>query len=790
MKNKIEILAPAGSYECLVAALKSGADAIYVGGNKFGARANAHNFTEDELKSAIDLVHLHGKQIYLTINTLIKENELNYELYEYLLPLYIHGIDAVIVQDLGVMQFLNEKFPDLPIHASTQMTVTNLLGAEFLKNHGVERVVTSRELSLKEVKEIAETTGMEIESFVHGALCYSYSGQCLFSSMLGDRSGNRGQCAQPCRLPYKYNNKTDYYMSLKDICTLQDIPDLIDAGIYSFKIEGRMKKPEYVASVTSMYRKYVDLYLKQGRKSYKVKDSDIDELRDIFNRGDFHGGYWKQHNGYEMITSNKPSHTGTPVIKVVNQSGRLVSGKALRVLRRGDILEIRDGGDNYTLGREYQIGETVELSLRKGVSLSRGKILYRTRNQWLIDSLHSDLERNKLREKIYGTLILTKGIPAAIHLQLDEFYISVEGELVEKAQKLPLTREKIVQQIQKTGNTPFVFKELKVVMDEDIFVPIQQLNQLRREALEKLEHAICINYRRKNPELETYYCDDNMISYDVKNENEINVYVESVEQFEIVVNSEIFSKIYLDCNAVREIWTGMKLNNLVLQAHSKNKMLYLAMPHVFRKDAITHYKENFLGILDSKLDGFVVRNLESYTFLKNQGYNGQIVLDNHVYIFSNRAKQFWINEGISHQSNALELTIDELKQIDQKGMELMVYGYTPNMISAQCIKKTSGQCTHLTEIIKIKDRMGKEIPVRNCCDYCYNIVYSTQPICLFDEKEEIQNLHPSSLKVNFTVENYEETMRMIDLLKEFYYDKDNYSIKIDFTKGHFRRGVK
>ena len=270
MKREIEILAPAGSYESLKAAIAAGADAVYVGGNRFGARAYANNFSEEELLEAIDYVHLHGKKIYLTVNTLLKEKELERELYSYLLPYYRQGLDAVIVQDPGVLRFVREYFPSLPIHASTQMTITGADGARFMEEQGVERIVTARELSLQEIKEISEKTSLEIESFVHGALCYCYSGQCLYSSLLGGRSGNRGQCAQPCRLPYKVDGKTSYVMSLKDLCTVEFIPDLAEAGIYSFKIEGRMKKPEYVAAVTSIYRKYADLYLQKGRKDYSV----------------------------------------------------------------------------------------------------------------------------------------------------------------------------------------------------------------------------------------------------------------------------------------------------------------------------------------------------------------------------------------------------------------------------------------------------------------------------------------------------------------------------------------
>lgn len=326
MRKKVEILAPAGSFECFEAALKAGADAVYLGGGSFGARAYADNFTEEKLLEVIDYAHLHGRKIYLTVNTLLKEKELEEQLYSYLLPYYRQGLDAVIVQDVGVLEFIREYFPDLPIHASTQMTVTNVSGAKFLEKQGVERVVPAREISLEEVKEIHDGTGLEVECFVHGALCYCYSGQCLLSSLIGQRSGNRGQCAQPCRLPYSTENlkNPSYLMSLKDICTLDLIPDLIDAGVDSFKIEGRMKKPEYVALVTKMYRRYADLYLEKGRSSYVVDDTDRQQLLDLYNRGGSHEGYYRQHNGADMVSKDRPNHAGVPALQVAKAGGRSV----------------------------------------------------------------------------------------------------------------------------------------------------------------------------------------------------------------------------------------------------------------------------------------------------------------------------------------------------------------------------------------------------------------------------------------------------------------------------------
>ena len=303
--SKYEILAPAGSYKCMVAAFNAGADAVYLGGNMFGARANAENFTEEEILIAIDYAHIRGKKIFLTVNTLLKNNEIEKKLYDYIKPFYIAGLDAVIVQDFGVFEFIKRYFPKIDIHVSTQMTVTGKEFATKLKEDGATRIVPARELSLKEIKEIYETTGLEIECFVHGALCYCYSGMCLFSSVIGGRSGNRGRCAQPCRLPYdiKFDNEyisSEYPLSTRDLCTLNILPDILEAGVYSLKIEGRMKKPEYVASVVSKYRKYVDIYETKGRNGYKVEKKDIQELMDIYNRGQFTEGYYNKHNDEDI----------------------------------------------------------------------------------------------------------------------------------------------------------------------------------------------------------------------------------------------------------------------------------------------------------------------------------------------------------------------------------------------------------------------------------------------------------------------------------------------------------
>lgn len=308
MKKDFELLAPAGSFEILKAVIEAGADAVYVGGSQFGARAYANNFSEEELLEAIDYVHLRGKKLFLTVNTLFKNPEIKEQLYTYLKPYYERGLDAVIVQDFGAISFIKEYFPDLPIHTSTQMTITGVEGAKLLKNLGAERVVLARELSIAEMKKIHEEADVELEAFIHGALCYSFSGQCLFSSVLGGRSGNRGRCAQPCRLAYsvldeqkKEYKKESYVLSLKDLNGIEYLQQLRDAGVYSLKIEGRMKQASYAAGVVSFYRKYIDL-------EKQVSKEDMKHLYELGNRCGFTTDYYTKHNDKEMITFEKPSY--------------------------------------------------------------------------------------------------------------------------------------------------------------------------------------------------------------------------------------------------------------------------------------------------------------------------------------------------------------------------------------------------------------------------------------------------------------------------------------------------
>ena len=650
MKDRVEILAPAGSMECLKAAIAAGADAIYTGGALFGARAYAHNLTEEELLEAIDYVHLHGRRLYLTVNTLIKDREMEKQMYDYLLPYYRQGLDAVIVQDIGLFRFIRKHFPDLPIHASTQMTLTGVDGAKFLEKEGAQRIVTSRELSMAEVKKIADETELEIESFVHGALCYCYSGQCLFSSFIGGRSGNRGQCAQPCRLLYRTPEakRPQYLLSLKDICTLELIPEMIESGIYSFKIEGRMKKPEYAAAVAFQYRKYADLYLKYyeecpaeedpaayAMKKYRVREEDRQMLLDLYNRGGFHTGYYHTQNGREMISLNRPNHAGVPAVKVLAKKGRNVTAKALTDLYPQDIIELpmrkgREKADNYTCKDAVRKGMNVQIPVFADTPFKRDEIWMRTRNSTLIDTLREEFVNGKIKERICGTFRLYPQEKATLTVKCRDAEITVAGEKAQEALSQPMSRERIEKQLRKTGNTEFEFSFLKAEIGEKVFLPMQSLNELRREALETLEKVICEKYRRsgevKDPEE-----DKTELSMEEEILSGWTASVRTAEQMEVILEEEAIGRIYADCTMFPRIWEKDSYVEWITKVHAAGKEIYLVMPYIFRERTRKQYEAAYNRIFGAGWDGILIANYESFAFLKEHGYTGRIMTDYNLY---------------------------------------------------------------------------------------------------------------------------------------------------------------
>ena len=736
---KAELLAPAGSYEGLQAVVKAGADAVYIGGSMFGARAYANNPQQDEMLEAIDYAHIHGKQIYLTVNTLLKNKELYGQLYDYLAPYYQQGIDAVIVQDLGVLSFLKKEFPNLSIHASTQMAVTGARGAELLKEAGVSRIVTARELSLKEIYEIYQKTGMEIESFVHGALCYCYSGMCLFSSMLGGRSGNRGRCAQPCRLPYTaYKDKQQisredqsYLLSPKDMCTIDILPEILQAGVYSLKIEGRMKRPEYAAGVTSIYRKYLDLYEKNP-KNYEVTAEDKQMLLDLYQRDGFNQGYYHSHNGKEMIA-------------VVNQK---------------------------------------EQNKKQKIT---GK-----RNEVLFEQLKKEYLDTKKQEKINGNFILFANSPAILDLDFQDIHVQVMGETVEEAVKQPLSADRVEKQMRKTGQTPFVFDTLEIMTDEAGFLPMQSINELRRQGLEELQKEILKKYRRELPER----TQKNRVKNSETSEKMPVFYasVETREQLEAVLEEKDIQGVYCHISMFDKKQLWKEAFETMYQVHKREKEFYLALPYMLRDGQLMDMEQEFLKMAE-QCEGFLVRNLEELGYLSKLGLLEKAVTDYSVYTFNDNAKNTLGEWGVMRTTVPLELNGKEIHARDNEKSEMIIYGYYPMMISAQCIKKTCGKCDKKSGFVKLKDRYGKYFLTKTFCDFCYNVIYNSVPTGFLEEAQQILGEGFESLRLNFTSETKEEVKNLLDTfigiygLKKKNVKKKNPKEMPEFTKGHFKRGV-
>lgn len=748
--KELELLAPAGSLKTLKAVIHAGADAVYLGGSMFGARAYANNFNEEELLEAIRFGHIHGRKIILAVNTLLKEYELG-QLYDYLHPYYEAGLDAVIVQDMGVMEFIKTHFPNLPIHTSTQMTITNVEGARLLKEQGVERVVTAREMSLEEIQRIHDEVGVELESFIHGALCYCYSGQCLFSSIIGGRSGNRGRCAQPCRLSYEVlqgeKSLTGHHatpiLSLKDMCTLPFLYELADHGVYSFKIEGRMKTPEYAAGVVSIYRKYMDSYLDGSR--ILVEKKDIRALLELGNRGGFTNGYYYHHNDSDMLSGESASHN-----------------KSEGVLQ-----------DN--IRREY------------------------------VDT--------ELKEKIKGKLILNKECPAKIDVQYGKIKVSYQGDMVLVAQNRPLTEEVVTEKITKTGNTPFVFENLEVTMDDDIFMPVNQLNQLRRGALEALEEALLKPYERTLPELvETSSAEtdrqttgnaikEKQISgqslsqtsgqQSAGSSTEVRVLIEDAEQLPAVLKADFVDTVYLDCMLYTRENLIRMLSEDIDRVHASGKKAFYVFPFIFRQQTSLFYEKIMPELKKLPLDGIMVRSLDEIAFIKEWGNeNWQMVSDSNLYTYSNEAAEYFYRLGMIQDTIPVELNRKEILRRENSRSEIIIYGRLPLMITAQCIHKNTLGCMHQPKVLNLKDRYSVYFPVKNFCAECYNVIYNSLPVCLFKEDVTVKKIAPAAVRLSFTTETEEETEQILTIYGDIYKNGGILGqMPMECTNGHFKRGV-
>lgn len=811
-----EILAPAGSFECMKAAYQAGADAVYAGGAKFGARQTV-NFDKDELPEAIYYSHIRGKKFYLTVNTLLKEEELEKQLFDYLLPAYQAGLDAVIVQDLGVLLFIKKYFQELSIHVSTQMNVTGPFFAEELKRLGVTRIVTARELSLKEISDIYQKTGLEIECFIHGALCYSYSGQCLLSSMIGARSGNRGRCAQPCRLSYDVikENKSiileneKYILSPKDLCTLKHIPDILEAGAYSLKIEGRMKKPEYVASTVAMYRKYVDLYLSGGRAGYQVEEEDIRLLKEIYNRGGFTDGYFHRHNGREMMSLYRPNHCGIKAMKLISFNKNTLILKALIPLKKGDVLEfdLKNGSCdntscNYTMGQDFAAGGQLSIKnkFQAGFTIREGMLnsydVFRIRNNSLIDEITKQYLIPEKKCLMTGIAELEEGMISLI-LSAQGITVKACSHAVSKAVNRPISPEDIRAKLEKTGDTEFEFEKLDVICKDNLFIPVKELNELRRTAINTLRQKIIDAYKREfsDNEKQDIFHEEKQQTKHVKMEHmkkmAVSVLVSTREQLLCAVSSDIVQQIYIET----ALFSYSEMTKMVENAYNHDKKVFCALPYIFRKEAKEEFEKHISFYSSSCISGFVLRNMESYFYIRSidkSFFNKDFIFDNFIYCYNKAAGSYLNSLQPMYINYSRELNCSELKGLIIENGELDIYGYIPSMITANCIKKSFNKCDKKTSVgvYNLKDRTKSILMSVNACRYCYNVIYYSLPYSLLGEFFEISALNPASLRLNFVFETEKEMKEILQILAyNMACGTSEYKEIEQFTRGHFRRGV-
>ena len=791
--ENVELLSPAGSFEGFTAVLEAGADAVYLGGELFGARAYAKNFSREEILRAVDLAHLYGARVYLTVNTLLKNRELEETLCDYLAPFYAEGLDAVIVQDFGVLSVIRRNFPGLPVHASTQMTVTGPEGMKLLGQLGVTRVVPARELSLEQIRRMHEECPLEIETFIHGALCYSCSGLCLLSSLIGGRSGNRGRCAQPCRLPWQtqadgYCREADEIreakqrssgsgscsrkpgtgavshpgqgdrkrhmrqekreedlprlLSMKDLVTLDILPRILDAGVVSLKIEGRMKQPEYQAGVTRIYRHYLDMLLMNGPEGYRVDPGDRRRLLELFSRGGSCEGYYSGKKGPWMIAVHDARKTTAASAPILPAAGT----ETLKIPLAGQVA--------------VRQGEPVRLEAR--------------------------------------TIPPTEFLPyPVLSRRLPGLSVTAEGETAEKATGRALDRQTVRRQLEKLGNTPFEWKELSIDLEEGTFVSLRSFNEIRRQALAGLEERIIGTGRR---EADLSLPAENLSSMERNEPKRVSPAGSRPPLYASCETSEQAAVVLAHPAVTGIILSPPVLDELREEVFLSGKECYLSLPYVVTEPLTESVKDQIRDWMHKGLKGFLVRSLESLAQLRSLGLEKYCILDHCLYTWNREAVRFFRNMGVSLLTVPLELNGAELAKRDNSDSQMVVYGRQPAMISVQCVGKNTGRCEKRGGIVTIKDRMNRTFPVQLCCSHwkqgttegaasCYNIIYNSLPCSLLADRDKVLALGTDSLRLAFTVEGGRQTREVLDAFAEVYLHDGDASLSICTTHGHFRRGA-
>ena len=743
--TKVELLAPVGDWNCLKAAVQNGADAVYFGVEQFNARMYAANFNVEDMKQVIDYCKLRNVKTNLTLNTLLENCEFDNAV-DLAKEAYKAGVDAIIVQDLGLAKYLIDNIPGLPIHASTQMTVHNLQGVLKLEKLGFDRVVLSRELSCEEIEYICKNCKVEIETFIHGALCICYSGQCLFSSVVGGRSGNRGKCAGPCRLPYELiseNAETHerksidkgYLLSTKDLCGIAYLPRLIQAGVKCFKIEGRMKSPEYVATVTRIYRKYIDMVL--NNDNFIIDEKDINDLMQVFNRGGFSDGHLDSKHNRNLIFPEKPSNMGIYLgtIKKYNSNKGHITLQLEEDLELGDSISVSNEASKYLVSElmiknvnQKKVSANTEVTIgRMKGNIKVGDKVYRISSKALSDfakASYDNCENKKI--PLNCTVTIKKNTPISMEISTNkntcynELYSSIYVKEISNmipidALKTPISVERVVKQISKTTNTPFSFENITVLLDDGLYVPsISTLNELRRTALEKVEQEILSRAKRTLLDLSKKSKESITYTPNVKNP-EISVLFRQLDlDFDYTkLDKEKITNIYVSL----ELFISKKYSK-VISYFSDNYNLYIYVPSIIK----TNYKNIALSTIEQavmiyNIKGFIVSNIGDFELLKKYSKDDYEFIGNYTLnVFNNNTMEEYRKLGISRITLSRELNQELIKEMLANAninTEMIVYGNLPLMASSYCFLGKTNKCypncgTNCKKNNKyyLKDRLG------------------------------------------------------------------------------------
>ncbi|SNX52820.1 U32 family peptidase [Thermoanaerobacterium sp. RBIITD] len=780
--RKIELLAPAGNYDVLKTAVNSGADAVYIGGKYFGARAYAENFDDIMLKEAVEYCHLRDTKIYIAVNTLIFNKEFD-TLLKYIDYLCKLNIDAIIVQDYGIVKFLRDYYPEMKMHASTQMTLHNLEGVKEAYDAGIKRVVLSRELTLREIENIVSNTEAEIEVFAHGALCVSYSGQCLFSSIIGGRSGNRGRCAQPCRLKYDFiDDKGDiiehdkHLLSMVDLCTIEHIGGLINAGIHSLKIEGRMKEKEYVASVVMSYRQAIDSYY--SNKKFDVFKY-VDMMSSIFNRG-FSSGYLFEKKPKEMSYDN-PKNKGVIVGEIVSKQNDSFKLKLIRPLSNGDGISTENGKYGFKVDKIINNGKVVDnaeagqiVEIQRKVPVKRSDFIYKTYDYELNKSLINITEK-KSPVSIY--IKMSENEPLFIRIENNENIVHNEGEIkAEKAMKKAFDRDILVDKISAINDTAFSLKDIEVEIEDGLFLPVSEIKETRRRAIEKLK-KLKLNY---NDSKEVDFKLP-LINKNKRQKCKLSFYSEKLSHVQIAAELNI-DRIYFNYKMDIDNIKGIK--NLIGEYD-----IIPAFPQILREE-MNDAKFELIKLKDTGFKKILISNLGLYRVAKEMGF--KICIDYNLNIFNSMAVNFFNSTDTITLSPELNLVqIEDITKRHTMKFEAIVYGKLPLMTMEYCpIKNLHGCDKKMCETGEyiLKDRKGNCMSILSD-GFCRIRILNSDVLMMIDKIDDLMKSGLSYLRINDTIEKDEEIKNVLSAYKNAL-DGIDYNLQIkNYTRGHFYRGV-